>query len=263
MAQKVTRIGCRVTRDVVGGDVGIDDEGTVLSINSDCLSKGYANGNYSTFYSFDTFILNSCISEQFAGYPHYRNYNVSQDQANSGDIKIEGGEFKCLNQSGAPFSSVDDLNGAFRSISIVGTVLKDTVINFTANNAGNISLSPVLEYSIAGTSEWNACTIIPNSGNTIDTDKLKIVNKVVPFSPSTGLVVINRANNASNKLFVRNVHTPSMPIRIVEQGANPSISSTLWCYDNITPALVILNEGAKVITSAKVADNFTIEGGVL
>lgn len=125
-------------RDTIGGDVGIDHEGTLCAVNENCFVKNYENGNYASFFAFGSVQNINCISEQHGGKPHYRQYNVTQNSHNSGEVVFIGGEFR-RTPGTAGLCSVDDQGGCFKSFQMVGTKLRDAFIYFNANKLWALS----------------------------------------------------------------------------------------------------------------------------
>lgn len=261
MAQKVRRYGCVVVRDTLGGDVGIDDEGSVDVINSDCYVSGYGNGNYASFWASTSVQLSNCTSRQYAGRAHFRNYNATASSVNGADVFIDGGNFSTIDPANG-FASVDTNSGAARSFNISDLTLVDGVVNLASNNNGACKVDNItLRYTVAGPStDWYGVSLRSLATHPASVTGITVMNDVAPSSTGHGILLRSSWANGSSLLQASGNTLPLMGIVLLEDGTNASQSGTFFVHDNITPSITKRDEGLKVMKIARGDNNYTRAG---
>ena len=263
MAQKVRRTSCSTVRTTLGGDVGIDDEGTESAINVNCHAEGYQNGNFAGFFGFSDIQMIGCTSKQYAGYPHYRNYNSSGNAVNSGSVLISGGSYTTIDPQNG-FATITTASGPAYNFRVTGGVkLTNSIISIGTNN-GSITVDNVhLEFTVVGAASWDAIFVSSLSASRVAVSDCLITYSVTPYTGSTAIKCTTQNFNASNRVTVKCNDTGILPIVLKEAGGNAGVSGNYWCYDNITASVTRQNAGAKPLTIVRGDNNYTAYGTLL
>ncbi len=245
-------------------DVGFDHEGTVSAKNIGCTAIGFENGNFVTYAGFTSVESIGCTSIQAGGKPHIRNYNSSQAADSSGDISFIGGELRRMDGT-TGLCIVDDSGGCFKSFRMIGTKVRDTRFEFTANNQGSVTLDVDMIYKDASV----LATMINIVNNASQRNVYDIKAKVTTegsgsFNGAAKLVSVNTNSfNLSQLVKVHDCFAPDLPIEFIEQGANGGVSGTIHCHENIVSATTKTNSGAKNLTIVRSDHNYTVGGTTL
>lgn len=263
MAQKVRRTNCSCVRATVGGDVGIDDEGTESAINVNCHAEGYQNGNFAGFFGFSDIQMIGCTSRQYAGYPHYRNYNSSNNAAQSGRVLIIGGAYTTIDPQNG-FATITAASGPAKNFHVTGGAkLTDSIISIETNSGSVTVDNAHLDFTVAGSTPWDAIFIKASAALRLAVSDCLITYSVTPYAGSAAIKCNTENFNASDRVTVKCNDTGILPIVLKETGSNAGISGRFWCYDNITAAVTRENSGAMPLTVVRGDNNYTIAGTLL
>ena len=251
MAQNARFESCTAIRSTIGGDVGIDHEGTLNAVNVDCVVQNYANGNYASFFGTKHFELRGCKSIQRAGFPHFRNYNDSQQGALGADIQVIGGVYTSSDKNCNNPSFFDDLNGPFNSISFSGgVVFEDSVCNFKANNTGSVIVDGVtLRVSTLTNILTDFFAVFTNASYY---KQYSFAHVGIDFNPadttfdsmSSLIRVVTQSNNTRQDIDIHDCKGRELALRGIESGTNSSISGIFNYHDNVTSQVQMVNSGA-------------------
>ncbi len=250
-------------RQTVGGDVGIDHEGTLGAKNIGCHVKGYANGNYAAFAYGGTIEHIGCTSEQFGGYAHFRNYNTTQDATKANNVKFIGGAFSRVAGSSG-LCTFDDANGCFKSFKMQGSELTDTVIKFDANNCGSVEIECTQKFNDASVSvDLVSINTNASSPRVYDVSTKVLAESGGGFGAVNAVKIETSSFNYLQNVRVHDCYCPSLNINFKESGGNAGISGIVHVYSNVAASLSKTNSGARNLVIARSDNNFSLGGGAL
>lgn len=273
MGVKVRFINCQAPRDNIGlgGDVGIDHEGTLDAANIGCSSSYWLHGNYATFFGTKKISCNDCTSYQRAGYPHLRVFNNGYFSDRGPAVTMWGGRYVNTDGIVAGTARIDDLNGPFKSMTIGGGIqLVDSVIIFNSNNMGSLDLDGItFELTdVSANFTVDLISVAMNSSrherfNMSDIGISMATTTATYMQPASSLIRFNStASNTIQSVHIADVDARTVPVRVAELGSNSGISAVFKVHDITASQLQVINAGARAMVQ-RFHDNHDQYGNVI
>lgn len=267
MGNCIRFINCTARRDSIGGDVGIDHEGSWDVKNIGCTSENWNNGNYACFWRYEDVSFVDCNSYQVGGRPHFKNYNSSGNYIHSGDVSIIGGYMTTTDiaTSGEP-ASINNSSGAARSFTIKGTRLLNSIVNIGTNNQGAVSVDVDARWTIAPTDPQVTCYVKTNVSARLNyqvTARVLVDSSVTMPTGSYAVMCATSAYNQSHMIRISECKDGGLGICVQELGTNSGISGKFLVYDNIVSSLTKLDDGAKALVILRQDNNYDEYGNAV
>lgn len=265
MAISAEFIGVHAYRDSIGGDVGLDHEGTIFAKNIGCHVKNYQNGNYASFFGTQNLDITSCSSEQLGGYPHYRTYNSSLDADSGPLVSISGGSFSCTDTATSGlYATIDQQSGPSRKLTIENTRIIDSRVSSQGTNMGDVSITGnSFIINNPATLALDVIGVIANNRYLGDIDvqqnTIRVKNPVSITAGTNFIKATTSSFNASRTIRIQD-NKSSLAINITEAGTNAGISGIFYVSGNIASAITRTNSGAKALLLPMQDNNYTASG---